>query len=112
MFLLEIDADVNPGNSGGPVVDERDALVGVIAAKLANTNFGYLVTVPKLNPLNWHGHIDPPNICVTDIVNGRTVAQIIAREADPLGRFARPPCSTDRPASLGCLSSVPTAGPP
>lgn len=45
---LQIDAAVQPGNSGGPIFDRRGSLVGVVVSKLAkqgnitpeNTNFG------------------------------------------------------------------------
>jgi hypothetical protein len=45
---LQIDAAIQPGNSGGPIFDEKGNVVGVVVSKLAkqgdiepeNTNFG------------------------------------------------------------------------
>jgi len=49
--VVQIDGDVNPGNSGGPLVDETGALVGVVVAKIKNSRIGFAVPVHKLNRL-------------------------------------------------------------
>ena len=38
--VIQIDGDVNPGNSGGPVVDARGRLVGVTVAKVKGRTSG------------------------------------------------------------------------
>ncbi len=48
---LQIDGDVNPGNSGGPLVTETGALVGVVVAKIEGSKIGFAVPVEKLNRL-------------------------------------------------------------
>jgi uncharacterized protein (TIGR03067 family) len=48
---VQLDLDLNPGNSGGPVVDEKGTLIGVAVAKVANTRIGFAVPVPKLQRL-------------------------------------------------------------
>jgi S1-C subfamily serine protease len=44
--VIQIDGDVNPGNSGGPVVDGKGRLVGVTVAKLRGTNIG--MAIPRV----------------------------------------------------------------
>jgi S1-C subfamily serine protease len=48
---LQLDLDLNPGNSGGPIVDEKGALVGVAVAKWGTSRIGFAVPVPKLKRL-------------------------------------------------------------
>ncbi|WP_160167094.1 S1C family serine protease [Rhodopirellula baltica] len=45
IMLIQVDAGINSGNSGGPLVDERGRLVGVAVAKVAGTNIGF--AIPK-----------------------------------------------------------------
>jgi S1-C subfamily serine protease len=46
--VIQIDGDVNPGNSGGPVVDARGRLVGVTVAKVTGTNIGLAIPPVEL----------------------------------------------------------------
>jgi S1-C subfamily serine protease len=40
---IQIDGDLNPGNSGGPVVDAKGRLVGIAVAKVRNTRIGLAI---------------------------------------------------------------------
>jgi S1-C subfamily serine protease len=51
LAVVQIDGDLNPGNSGGPVVDASGRLVGVAVAKVENTKIGMAVPQTKLQRL-------------------------------------------------------------
>ena len=86
---VQLDLDLNPGNSGGPVVDEKGALVGVAVAKVSNSRIGFAVPVPKLHRL-LQGHIDAPTVLQTLTIQGRTQVRALAWAADPLGKLRSP----------------------
>lgn len=49
--LLQTDAALNPGNSGGPVVDEEGRIVGITSRKLTGDNIAFLSTAKNLQGL-------------------------------------------------------------
>jgi S1-C subfamily serine protease len=83
---VQVDAAVNPGNSGGPLVDETGALVGVIVAKINNANnIGFAIPVHKLNRL-LDGRVEPPD----SIRRQGVQVEVVARVNDPLNRLRSP----------------------
>lgn len=54
--MLQLAMPIEPGNSGGPVVDLRGRVHGVVTLKMLNTNLGFAVTSNLLRPL-----LDSPN---------------------------------------------------
>ncbi len=84
---IQIDGDVNPGNSGGPLVDESGALVGVVVAKIENSKIGFAVPVEKLNRL-MDGRI--ALLDKLDAAPGGAVMEVSAEVHDPLGRLHDP----------------------
>ncbi len=48
---LQISAAVNPGNSGGPVIDAAGRLVGVVSRRLAGDGLGFATRVEHLTQL-------------------------------------------------------------
>src|SRR5262249_44599517 len=61
--LVQIDGDLNPGNSGGPVVDEKGRLVGVAVAQIRETRIGFAI----------------PHAELTNMLGGRVTAASILR---------------------------------
>ena len=48
---VELDGELHPGNSGGPVIDKRGALVGISVAKLQGTKIGVAIPAPELQEM-------------------------------------------------------------
>jgi S1-C subfamily serine protease len=48
LATVQIDGDITPGNSGGPVVDTRGRLIGVAAATIRGRNIGFAVPGTEL----------------------------------------------------------------
>jgi len=46
--VIQVDADINPGSSGGPVVDPHGHLIGVARAKVKTTQIGFAIPVPVM----------------------------------------------------------------
>lgn len=60
--LIQTDAALNPGNSGGPVVDSEGGIVGITSRKLGGDNLAFAAASPQLaklvaepRPLRWFG---------------------------------------------------------
>jgi len=49
--IIQIDGGLNPGNSGGPVVDSKGRLIGVAVSKVSGTNIGFLVPASEISKL-------------------------------------------------------------
>jgi len=51
-YYIQTDAAVNPGNSGGPIFNEKNEVVGVTVSKLSNAdNMGFGIRVEALRKL-------------------------------------------------------------
>ncbi len=49
--LIQTDAALNPGNSGGPVVDEQGRIIGITSRKLGGDNIAFLASANRLRML-------------------------------------------------------------
>ena len=64
MTLLQTDANVNGGNSGGPLFNDKGEVIGIITLKLAGNyeGLGFAIPIdaamPLLTALMEHGHVD------------------------------------------------------
>tara|TARA_R110002073_G_scaffold17206_2_gene65066 strand:+ start:14381 stop:17059 length:2679 start_codon:yes stop_codon:yes gene_type:complete len=47
---IQIDAVVNPGNSGGPILDNNNKVVGVVVEKVMGTDVNFAIPVSKVKP--------------------------------------------------------------
>ena len=48
-YYVQVDAAVNPGNSGGPIVDEHDRVVGITVSKFTSAdNMGFGIRIESL----------------------------------------------------------------
>ncbi len=62
--LIQTDANVNPGNSGGPLINERGEVVGVVSMKLSEGYEGIGFAIPSdgaleiLEAIREHGNAD------------------------------------------------------
>ena len=43
LCLIQLDGNLNPGNSGGPVVDQKGELVGISVARIENAGIGFAI---------------------------------------------------------------------
>lgn len=47
--MVQLDASLNPGNSGGPVLDERGRVVGVVVAGVVGSGVNFAIPATKLS---------------------------------------------------------------
>lgn len=61
--VIQVDADIRQGNSGGPVLDTDGRVIGVVFALDASTGMGFAVPVPTLLERLGSGQLAPPAGC-------------------------------------------------
>ncbi len=57
LAFIQIDGGLNPGNSGGPVVDEKGRLIGIAVARVKDSNIGLVIPSQGLTRM-LNGRID------------------------------------------------------
>jgi S1-C subfamily serine protease len=83
--VIQIDGDLNPGNSGGPVVDRKGRLVGVAVAKIRGTNIGMAVPAAELTEMLL-GRVSGITRRVVKVENGAAELEFRLQFIDPLNR--------------------------
>jgi hypothetical protein len=78
LALVQIDGALNPGNSGGPVVDARGRLVGVAVATIRNSSGIGLAIPARKVPSMWEGHLGKPRLEVVPAVDVDSAPMMIA----------------------------------
>jgi S1-C subfamily serine protease len=81
-MTVEIQGDVNPGNSGGPLVDTAGRLIGIIFAKYENTWIGLAVHAKELD-LVLQPRVGTMSVSA-QTVNGVTSMTMAVDVSDPL----------------------------
>lgn len=80
-----LDGALNPGNSGGPVVDTKGKLVGVARATIRGANIGFAIAVPELLAL-LDGRAEGASLAVKSLKDGSAEVAVEVVLIDPLSR--------------------------
>ncbi|MDR3639537.1 MAG: trypsin-like peptidase domain-containing protein [Isosphaeraceae bacterium] len=81
-----LDGALNPGNSGGPVVDSQGRLVGVARATIRGANIGFAIAVPELLA-ELNGRVDGAALAFEALEDGVLQAKVEVSLLDPLARL-------------------------
>jgi hypothetical protein len=117
MSILQLDAAVNPGNSGGPLVNRRGEVVGVINIKLRGAGLGFAVPAQyaqrllqahrvPFTPASTIMDLDGPDLAK---LVSPSVLLVVARLEKSTGSAAARPAARSTPAQTS--SSTPVAPP-
>jgi S1-C subfamily serine protease/regulation of enolase protein 1 (concanavalin A-like superfamily) len=80
-----LDGALNPGNSGGPVVDARGKLVGIARATIRGANIGFAIAAPELVEM-LAGRIEEASLTAGPSKNGVDGITFDVPLLDPLNR--------------------------
>jgi S1-C subfamily serine protease len=83
---IQFDGALIEGNSGGPIVNERGRLVGVVAERLRNESLGFAVP-PNVITSFLAGDVDVLFGNVLSVAGNKAKIQVGGRMVDPLGKI-------------------------
>ena len=86
--VIQIDGDINAGNSGGPVVDKAGRLIGIAVAKVRGTNIGMAVPAGQLADM-FNGRISSLSQRVVKVEDGVAEVEVMVKFIDPLKKFTK-----------------------
>jgi S1-C subfamily serine protease len=86
--IVQIDGELNPGNSGGPVVDNEGRLVGVTVAKISGTRIGLAIPPEELTKM-LHGRVGGVSIQTRSVNSGMAEIEATVLLIDPLNKLQR-----------------------
>jgi len=81
--VIQLDGELNPGNSGGPIVDAKGTLLGVAVAKIEGTNISFAIPIAQVSAFLRARLLD---LALEPTPKGLRVR---ARLVDPAGHVAR-----------------------
>jgi S1-C subfamily serine protease len=84
---VQIDGALNPGNSGGPVVDGAGSLVGIAVQTIQGSNIGLTIPADEVGTM-LEGSLGRPTIAVAPALNGGVSKyEIVVPVIDPLKKL-------------------------
>ncbi len=83
---LLLDGALNPGNSGGPVVDTKGKLVGIARATIRGANIGFAIAAAALTPV-LSATADAPSLHALPGKGGTAELTVESTLVDPLGQI-------------------------
>lgn len=83
---VQIDGALNPGNSGGPVVDSKGGLVGIAVQTIQGSNIGLAIHPPELGSL-LGGKVGPTTLTTAGAGKGQSAVELTFTVNDPLGKL-------------------------
>ena len=87
---VQIDGSLNPGNSGGPVVDAKGNLIGIAVQTIQGSNIGFAIPSTELVE-TVAGRVGKPTVAVTAAVNGAPPTyEVRLPIIDPFNRLKLP----------------------
>jgi len=114
LALVQIDGSLNPGNSGGPVVDVRGRLVGVAVATIRNSSGIGLAIPGRKVPSMWEGHLGQPHLVLLPGADDAPFMVATVDVFDPLHKLKTVSLSflsadrlTDKPKPADRLKDLP-----
>lgn len=103
---IQVNGGMNPGNSGGPVVDARGTVVGVAVAGIVGTNINFAIPTDSVLPM-FDGRVSALKVSEPYLENNAAKIDVSMECSDPLKRVKSVRLETwvgdpgvGRPASL------------
>ena len=83
LSVIQIDGNLHPGNSGGPIVNEKGQLVGIAVAKIRDgQGIGFAVPYAELNRV-LGGGVGRPQLAALPGVGGKVTVKVEIGVIDP-----------------------------
>ena len=81
LSLIQLDGNLNPGNSGGPVVDQKGQLVGISIVRIDNAGIGFAIPTQTLSEV-LKGEVDEI-VFENTTIDGKPALKAQCRLLDP-----------------------------
>jgi S1-C subfamily serine protease len=89
LAIVQIDGSLNPGNSGGPMVDARGQLVGVAVATIKNSSgIGLAIPATEVRKM-FLGRLGSYHLTVSEPKDGKVTVTVDVNLIDPLDKIKK-----------------------